>query len=192
MKDGSKKPAEGAIVFLEMVDPSLWGSKKPPASSAKLAMKNKQFEPRVVPILAGRSVMFPNNDPLFHNAFSLSTGNKFDLGLYKDGKSKSQAFTQPGVVRVFCNIHPAMSAHVLVLQNPWWAEVAADGTYSLGDIPPGQWTLKVWQERGGEQQRDIVVTAGQRLKNDFELDGRKFKVVPHVNKFGKDYNQDGY
>lgn len=103
-------------------------------------MKDKRFEPRVLPVLAGRSVSFPNIDPVFDDVFSLSASNKADLGLYKDGNSKDHVFTTPGIVRAFCNIHPSMSAHVLVMQNPFWATVAADGSYRLPDIPPGTWT----------------------------------------------------
>ena len=192
-KDGTTKPAEGAVVYLERVDPALWKDRKrPPGGAPKITMKEKRFDPRVLPVLVGRPVAFPNLDPIFHNVFSLTGNNKFDLGLYKDGKSQDHAFAEPGVVRMFCNIHPSMSAYVLVMQNPWWASVAADGTYRLGDIPPGTWTLKVWHERGGESSREITVAAGQRLQADFELDGRKFKVVPHKNKLGKDYAQEGY
>ena len=190
MKDGSKKPAEGAIVYVEKVDPAAWRGHSAP--KPKVAMKDKKFDPRVVPVLAGQSVPFANMDPIFHNVFSLSPNNKFDLGLYKDGKSKAQEFTTPGVVRVFCNIHPSMSAYVLVVQNPYFASVGADGAYRLPDIPAGTWNLKVWHEKGGESSRSITVTTGQRASADFELDASKFKVLPHKNKFGQDYSNDAY
>ena len=180
-KDGTTKPAEAAVVYLESVDAALWKDRKRAGGQPKITMKDKRFEPRILPVLAGRSVSFPNLDPVHHNVFSLTSNNKFDLGLYKDGKSKDHAFAAPGVVRMFCNIHPSMSAYVLVMQNPWWASVAADGTWRLADIPPGTYRLKVWHERGGESAREITITAGQRVQADFELDGRKFKVVPHKN-----------
>src|SRR5207249_1197908 len=117
------KPAEGAVAYVAEAPPEAWKDAKRPAEEPTITMKEKRFEPRVLPVLAGSEIAFPNVDPLFHNAFSLSGKNKFDLGLYKDGASKSQKFKEPGVVRVFCNIHPKMTAYVLVLQNPWYAPV---------------------------------------------------------------------
>ena len=91
-----------------------------------LRQKNKTFLPRVLGVAVGSAVEFPNDDPIFHNVFSLSGPQPFDLGLYRSGKSPSRAFTQPGTYRVFCNIHPQMSALIIVVPTPHVALAAPD------------------------------------------------------------------
>lgn len=67
---------------------------------------------------AGSTVRFPNQDSILHNVFSVSRANRFDLGLYRRGEGKSATFRQPGVVRVFCNVHHSMVAYVVVVETP--------------------------------------------------------------------------
>ena len=78
------------------------------------ANPKKEFSPHVLVIPAGSTVSFPNHDPFNHNVFSVSEPNQFDLGLYGRGEAKGYTFTSPGLVRVFCNIHPRMVAFVLL------------------------------------------------------------------------------
>src|ERR1700691_5748025 len=102
-----------------------------PGKHAVMLQKDKTFSPHVLAIQAGSVVEFPNADPIFHNAFSSYNGQVFDVGLYPPGTSRSVRFTRPGVVRVFCNIHPSMSAIVLVLDTPYFATTSADGTFQI-------------------------------------------------------------
>ena len=189
-KDGPK-PGEGAVVFLEEIDPELW-SAPDTDDSPMITMQDKKFNPRVLPVLVEQEVTFPNVDTIFHNVFSKSGKNTFDLGLYKNGKSKKHGFPEAGVVRIFCNIHPSMTGYVLVLQNPFWASVESDGSYSIQNVPPGNWVVKVWHERGGEASKSLGVKAGGSASADFDLDARKYKVIPHKNKLGQDYSSEGY
>src|SRR4051812_26785156 len=117
-----------------------------PAAHAVMAQKNKMFMPHVLPVLAGSTIDFPNFDPIFHNAFSSYSGQVFDVGLYPPGKSRSVRFVRPGVVRVFCNIHPSMSAVILVLSTPYFTKTGRDGSYSL-DLPPGTYDMSIFHER---------------------------------------------
>src|SRR5687767_14901963 len=106
---GEKKKTDLSSVILYL-DPV--GQTSIPAELLKknfsMSTRNKQFSPRVLAVPAGASVQFPNYDSIFHNIFSVSAPNRFDLGLYKGGASKAQTFQQPGVVKVFCNVHPQM------------------------------------------------------------------------------------
>jgi plastocyanin len=156
-----------------------------------MVMENKMFSPRLQVIPLGEQMSFPNRDAIMHNAFSLSPGNRFDLGLYKSGASKSQRFETPGVVRLYCNIHPQMSAFVLVVENPYFARVAADGTYRIPGVPPGIYTVKAWHEKGEVEKRVMVGEQGAQ-DVDFEIDARRFKPKPHLNKFGKPYKRERY
>jgi plastocyanin len=160
------------------------------AERVTMAMKNKEFRPRVIAVPVGGVVEFPNEDPIFHNVFSVSGANRFDLDLYKRPKSGSWTFTAPGVARVYCNIHPQMSAVVLVRDNPYFTTVAADGSFTIDHVPAGRWQLKAWQERAPEVAQEVVVGADNKVTARLTLDASRFRRAQHKNKFGKDYKTD--
>jgi plastocyanin len=163
---------------------------KPTPGKSTMAMKGKSFTPRLVVVPVGGTVEFPNEDPIFHNVFSVSGENRFDLELYKRPKSGSWTFQHPGVARIYCNIHPQMSAVVLVRDNPYYTKTAQDGTFEIPDVPSGKYVLRAWHERGGEAAQDVTVTARADSAVQITLDASSFKRLPHKNKFGKDYSTD--
>ena len=163
---------------------------RPRPARATVTMKGKAFRPRVVAVAVGGTVDFPNQDPIFHNVFSVSGENRFDLDLYKRPKSGSWTFQHPGIVRVYCNIHPQMSAVVLVRDNPYFTKASADGSFLIEDVPAGKYALRAWQERAGEGSVEITVTASDETSAELTLDASKWKRVRHKNKFGKDYSGD--
>lgn len=165
---------------------------KPAAGEkAKVVMRAKSFTPHVIAVPVGSAVDFPNDDPIFHNAFSVSGENRFDLDLYKRPKSGSWTAVAPGIVRVFCNIHPQMSAIVVVRDNPFFAKAGPDGSFKIPGVPAGQYTLKAWHERGGEGSVPVVVTATGDVGARLVLDASTYKRSGHKNKFGKDYSASG-
>jgi plastocyanin len=160
------------------------------AATASMTMKAKTFTPHVLVVPVGGTVEFPNEDPIFHNVFSVSGENRFDLDLYKRPKKGSFTFQHPGVARVYCNIHPQMSAVVMVRDNPYFTKAASDGSFTLEGVPAGRHLLKAWHERGGEQGVEVQVPAEGQVGAQLVLDGSHFKRVQHKNKFGKDYSTD--
>jgi plastocyanin len=180
---GGKKATDLADAVVWVEGPGV----KPQPSSATIAMKGKAFVPRVVVVPVGGSVGFPNQDPILHNVFSVSGENRFDLDLYKKPKSGIWTFRHPGLVRVYCNIHPQMSAYVVVRDNPFWARPAADGSFAIAGVPAGTWVLKAWHERTGEAQQPVTVPETGVLEASLTLDASKWKRAPHKNKFGQDY-----
>jgi plastocyanin len=156
-------------------------------SGATVSMKGKAFLPRVSVVSVGGKVEFPNQDSIFHNVFSVSGENRFDLQLYKKPKSSFKVFEHSGVVRIYCNIHPQMSGFVLVRDNPFWAKVGADGSFTIPDVPAGTWVVKAWHERSGESAQRIAVPETGAATASFSLDASRWKRAPHKNKFGKDY-----
>lgn len=158
---------------------------------AQIASRQKTFEPHVEVVPLNGAVSFPNYDDIMHNVFSLSKGNKFDLGLYKSGAKKDFTFVSPGLVRIYCNIHPQMSAFVLVMDNPFFAWAAADGGFVIENVPPGNYTLKAWHEEG-EAAQPISVTESGALGLEIRIDVSSFVRRPHLNKFGKPYKREKY
>jgi hypothetical protein len=182
-RGGKKGPAADAVVWI----PGLLAAS--PRGVARLVQRNKQFEPHVVAVGKGGSVSFPNMDRVFHNVFSRTPGADFDLGLYKSGSAKDHAFPRPGVVRVFCNIHPEMTGYVIVLDqpDPVFALTDAAGKARLSGVPAGSYHVRLWHEKGGEQELSVDVAAGREATFGAVLDGSRWRREPHKNKNGEDY-----
>jgi plastocyanin len=154
---------------------------------ATMTMKGKAFDPRVLVVPVGGTVDFPNADPILHNVFSVTKGNPFDLSLYKAPKSASWTFRSPGVVNVYCNIHPQMSAVILVRDNPYFTMAAADGSFAIDGVPAGRYTVRAWHDRAGEASQSVVVGAAEGGDVALDLDASRYKWIPHRNKFGRPY-----
>jgi plastocyanin len=177
----------GIVVSLRPVGQS---PPAPPSKHVVMLQKNKAFTPHVLPVVAGSFVDFPNADLIFHNAFSSYNGQIFDIGLYPPGTSRSVHFTRPGVVRVFCNIHPSMSAVILVLATPWFTTTSSDGSFRL-EVPPGTYELSVFHERATEQTLQAltqrVVLTDQMTLPPVVVSEAGFLVSQHKNKYGTAY-----
>ncbi len=181
-----RKVVEGALVYVDGVEAT--PARDLSARKVTISSRDKAFTPRVQAVTVGESVTFPNLDDIMHNVFSLSKGNRFDLGLYKSGAKKDFVFENPGLVRVYCNIHPHMSAFVQVLPNPYFTWVQPDGGFNIARVPPGQYTLKVWHEEAQTSQ-PVVVSEGGASGVLLKLDVSQYKKRSHLNKFGKPYKR---
>ena len=154
----------------------------------ELKSQDKTFVPRVHVVPVGGEIFFPNVDEIMHNVFSITKGNRFDLGLYKSGAGKTHVFETPGLVRIYCNIHPQMSAFVLVRDNPYFTWTEPDGSFRISDVPAGDYTIKVWSEQG-EAEQSIRVGAEGLSGVQFAVDVSRYTRQPHLNKFGKPYKR---
>jgi plastocyanin len=140
-----------------------------PVAKVELHQRNEMFVPHVVAITKGSTVEFPNDDPFFHNVFSLSSAAKFNLGRYPRGQTRPWKFTRTGLVKVFCDIHSHMSASILVLDHPYFTIPAADGSFVLSGVPPGPYTVVGWHERVGERAVTIQVQPGETTAIDLTV-----------------------
>src|SRR5437870_13465861 len=170
-----------AVVYLEGAGPPA------PPVTVQIAINDKEFVPRVVVVPLGSTVRFPNHDPFDHNVFSASGPDPFDLGQYGRGEAKTWTFTSPGLVRVFCNIHPRMVAFVQVMAGRHSTHPAADGRFEITPVPPRTWVLHAWHERSPEVTQTVSVTTAGASGIELALDARGFRWTPHKNKYGKDY-----
>jgi plastocyanin len=139
---------------------------------ASMDQRHERFVPHVLAIVAGTWVDFPNDDATYHNVFSLSKTKDFNLGRYAAGRSKAVRFERPGIVRVFCDIHSHMSAFILVFAHRFFAVTDDDGRYRLEGVPPGTYTVVVWNEteRGDPPRRTVTIgEAGGDVDADFSI-----------------------
>jgi hypothetical protein len=148
----AKSHSPSIVVWLAPIGKSPSVPQAPPGRF-KLIQKNRTFIPHLLVIPVGSTVSFPNEDPFFHNVFSLFNGKRFDLGLYEAGSSREVRFSREGVSYIFCNIHPEMSAVVIALTTPLYDVAGAAGSFSIHGVPPGTYELHVWIE--GAPQPDL-------------------------------------
>lgn len=159
---------------------------------AVLEQKNKAFEPHLLVVTKGSTVDFPNRDPWFHNVFSLFNGKRFDLGLYESGTSRTVHFDREGVSYIFCNIHPEMSAVVVVLSSQYFAIPNKQGEFSIADVPPGRYTLHVWNENAlpatlQALSREVMISEASHSLGVIRVRVTLAKSASHKNKYGQDY-----
>jgi plastocyanin len=181
----------GVVIWLEPAS----GQAARPAipRHAEMKQKDKSFVPHVLAVPVGATVEFPNLDPIFHNAFSNFDGTRFDVGLYAPGTTQSVAFLRPGIVHVFCNIHPTMSAIIAVVPTPWFDVTKVSGTYTITGVPPGEYQLHIFHERALPQNlaflqpRSVTVPEGGLTLPLISISETGFVPAPHLNKYGQAY-----
>lgn len=149
----------GAVVILRRADGA---TPKPRATRVKaVVQKDKRFMPHVLAVPLGATVEFRNDDEIFHNVFSLSKPNDFDLGLYRNGVSREQVFSTPGPVHLLCNIHASMNGWVYVVDSPYFAQADVNGRFTVKNVPDGNYKLEVWHEWSTKTvTREVKVSAG--------------------------------
>lgn len=156
-----------SVVYLETAPRAAFDLRDEPR--ARLDQRNETFVPRVLAVVVGTVVDFPNNDVTYHNVFSLSPTRSFDLGRYAAGRSRSVRFDRPGIVRVFCDIHSHMSAYILVFAHRYFAVTDQDGFYRIPDVPPGTYTVVAWHESDRPESRRVVVGEGADMELNFVI-----------------------
>lgn len=162
------------------------------ARTVKIVQRQKRFVPHIVAVPVGSTVDFPNADLIFHNAFSNFAGQPFDVGLYPPGTSQKVRFVREGIVRVFCNIHPTMSAVIVVAPTPYVVVSTKDGKFSIEGVEPGEYRMRMFHERSSEQtlralERKITVEGDATRLAPVLVSESGYIEAPHKNKYGKDY-----
>lgn len=142
-----------AIVFVEGIKGAFT------AKDQEIDQKGKVFVPYVLPLLKGTKVTFRNDDPLAHNVFGVGA-DEFNLGTFNKGASRDHTFTKTGDTTLLCNVHPEMEGHVLVLDNPFFAQPDSSGKFKISGVPPGEYVLKAWYAGKVKQQTVKVPATG--------------------------------
>ena len=152
----------------------------------RVTQSQRRFEPRVLPVVVGSVVEFPNDDTIFHNVFSLSKAAPFDLGVYEPGQSASVRMTRTGLVKVYCNIHPDMASSIVVLDNPWFALTDASGSFVICSVPDGSYVLRLWNDMGAEGRQPLEIRGGRLVRARVALRETR-RTLLHNDKHGKPY-----
>jgi plastocyanin len=153
---------EETVVYLKNV-PGTYPPRRPAMDQRKM-----RFIPRVLPVTVGDTVRFLNNDGLAHNVFS-NDGEGYNLGMFKDGEERTHTFTKPGTYAQLCNIHPEMLAYIFVSQNPYLSTVDASGHYEIRNVPPGQYTISIWNSHLSGPDKPVSVERGGTVDVGFAL-----------------------
>lgn len=164
---GARTPRDGSdlrrgVVYLDTAPRGAFEERA--AGRAVMDQRNETFVPHVLPITSGTVVDFPNSDRTYHNVFSLSKPRRFDLGRYAAGQSKAIRFDQPGIVRVFCEIHSHMNAFILVFSHRFFTVTDADGRFALDAVPPGPYTVIAWYEGQERLSQPATVAPGATVE----------------------------
>lgn len=157
-----------------------------------LLQKNRTFIPHLQVIPVGAIVQFPNKDPFFHNVFSLFDGKRFDLGLYEAGSSKSVTFSREGPSYIFCNIHPEMSAVIVVLGTSYFTTTNKEGQFTIANVPPGRYMLHLWNENAQPAtlqalSEEVQVGNAPKTLSTIRMQVTRAAAMAHKNKYGQDY-----
>lgn len=154
-----------AVVYVDQIPGKTFPA---PAEHARIDQRNMVFAPRVLPVLVGTTVDFLNSDALLHNVFSPDKcADKFNLGTWPKGESRSFTFKQPCAATLLCNVHPEMEAFVVAVPTPYFAVTDKSGAYTLAGVPDGTYTVKVWHPKRKEASAQVTVSGDTRM--DFEL-----------------------
>ena len=175
-----------AIVYLQPIGARTDDDHGAVRDDANIVMHGREFIPHTAVIRSGGSVSFPNDDPFSHNVFSNTDPERFDLGLYRRGVTRTATFAQPGVYAIYCNIHARMVSYVIAVptKHVVWAD--GEGRFTLPDVPVGSYRLHVWYERAKPISQEIIVSnSGAAVQ--VTLDARGYVAGPHLNKFGMPY-----
>jgi plastocyanin len=175
---GKVTGAADAVIYVDDIVAATRGS-------AEMKQENKQFSPSVLVVQKGTTVQFPNLDAIFHNVFSVSPDHTFDLGNYPKGESKGVAMTKPGVVSVYCNMHPQMVGHILVVPNGNFVRAGKDGFFRLTNVPVGRHRIVAWAPNARPVATEAEVSDAEPVTVELEL--KKLRTGPHLKKDGLPY-----
>jgi plastocyanin len=175
---GKVTGAPDAIIYVDDIVTTARGT-------ATMKQENKTFTPAVLVVQKGTTVQFPNLDAFFHNVFSVTPDNSFDLGSYRQGETKAVTMSKPGVVNVYCNMHPQMVGHILVVPNGNYVRAGKDGFFRLSNVPSGHHRVVAWAPDSKPVTAEADVSDAEAVTVELEL--KRGRSGPHLKKDGLPY-----
>lgn len=157
---GEQAPEPAGVTLVAVALEALDSSRKPtpPDTPLVMAQENTAFVPNLLVVPVGGEVTFPNHDAIFHNVFSYSPPQSFDLGRYPQGQTRTVAFDEPGIVRVFCEIHSTMFATIVVVNTDRYQLLPVGSEFQFTGLPLGRYRLLAVDPAGHWTSRAVDVT----------------------------------
>lgn len=191
-KKAALPDSSNVAAWLVPIDKSAPTAASSTRAEAIIIQKNKTFEPHMTVVQVGSSIAFPNEDPFFHDVFSLYNGKRFNLGLYEAGSTRTQRFDRPGVSYLFCNIHENMSAIVIAVETPYYGVSDRSGQVEIPGVPDGRYTFHAFYERSTADElksleRTVTISAASRTIDGVQIAESSGVTLAHKNKYGEDY-----
>ena len=148
-----------------------------PSSPVVIDQRGCWFHPRVLGIQTGQELKVINSDPVTYNIHPMAQINReWNHSQGEGDPPLDRKFIKPEVmIRVKCNIHSWMHAFIGVVDNPYFAVTGADGAFEIKNLPPGDYTIAVWQETLGVQEKKVTVAPSGKVQTDFTFKS----AVPH-------------
>jgi Polysaccharide lyase family 4, domain II len=164
---GADKGVQDAVVYLKGVQKGKALEK--PAKKPEIVNQKCNFVPHVQAVPVG-TIVVVNSDPVMHNTHAFSgKATVFNVALPTKGMRLEKQMNKPGINRVECDTHGWMLGWVFAADNPYYAVTRKDGAFSIADVPPGSYTLVVWQEATGEQEMPVTVKPKEAVDVPVEL-----------------------
>jgi plastocyanin len=160
--------SSGGIANAVVVLKDAKGTAKP--GDVTFDQKGCDYVPHVLAFPAGSTVNIVNSDGILHNIHTYSTKNpSFNMAQPKFKKVIKQKVDQPEVIKVTCDAHGWMRGWWYVTDTPYYAVTDDKGNFTIKDVPPGNYTIEVWQEKLGTDDQKVDVKAGQTATSNFTL-----------------------
>ena len=142
-----------------------------PTEPVEINQQNCRYHPHVFGMMVGQTLNIVNSDPTLHNIHALPKDNQeFNTGQPIQGMKTTHVFKNPEVMVPFkCDVHGWMNAYVGVMANPFFAVSAADGTFTIGGLPPGTYTIEAWHEKLGTKTQSVTIAASGTATADFSF-----------------------
>lgn len=164
-----------------------------PVPKAFMVQKDKRFSPHVIVVRTGTDIEFPNQDPFFHDVFSIYQGKPFDLGLYESGSTRKVRFSRSGISYIFCNIHPEMSAAVIAVPTPYFTVTTKDGNFEIPHLAPGRYKAEFWYEFAASSELTSLtkeITIGEAPGALAVTLHSSDVPAAHLDKYGQEYSPE--
>lgn len=155
-----------AVVYVDAIPGKTFPA---PATPVELDQKDMAFVPHVLPVLVGTTVDFLNSDAFLHNVFTPDKcADKFNLGSWPQGETRSYTFEQPCAATLLCNVHPEMEGFVVAVPTPYFAVTDEAGSFQIEGIPDGSYTVKVWHPKLKAGSQVVTVSGETTLQIELE------------------------
>lgn len=166
-QDENKRSAIEDIIIAAY--PLSYDSAAAPLTHARIIQKNAEFIPNVLPITPGTKVEFVNLDKFYHNVFSITPGQKFNIGRRPTGTVVPEKITKIGFVKLFCDIHSQMNATIVTLKTPIFTQANKNGVYLFKNLRPGTYRLEAIHPDFETVSSTITVESNKDIEESFTL-----------------------